>query len=94
MLPPPGTSPTIFDTTPIAADDPILARPVSKLPLDWIAEAARTITAYPEVSGIQQFRRHVVALRLTVLEYDQLMALRAELRANEVAHAPATLHRS
>jgi hypothetical protein len=87
-------SPSIFDTTPIAADDPILARPVSKLPLDWIAEAARTVTAFPGVSGIQKYRREVVTLRLTVVEFDQLMALRAEVRTNEVVHTAVELHRS
>ncbi len=94
MTPGAADTPSIFETTPIAPDDPLLTRPVSPLPLDAIADAARIVTAYPTVEAIQKFRRHVVSLRITPGEYDELVLLRATIRAGEIVHAPARLHAS
>ena len=94
MTPAYSNSPTIFETTPIAPDDPLLQRPVSSLPLEAIANAARIVTAYPTVEAIQKYRRHVVSLRLTPEEYDELALLRATIRAGEIVHAPPGLHSS
>lgn len=94
MTPGYSNSPTIFETTPIAPDDPLLKRPVSPLPLEAIVNAARIVTAYPTVEPIQKYRRHVVSLRLTPEEYDELVMIRATIRAGEIVHAPANLHSS
>jgi hypothetical protein len=94
MTPPAATPPTIFQTTRIAPDDPLLERPVTKLSLDLIVEAARIVTEHPTVAGIQKFRQHVVSLRITPEEFEEMLNFRATVRMAEIAHAPASVYRS
>ncbi len=94
MTPQFPNSPTIFDTTHVAPDEPLLQRPFSPLPLDLLVEAARIVTAYPNVPAIQRYRMHVVTLRIAAAELEQLLESRANLRAKELANAPAHMHAS
>lgn len=94
MTLPAANGPTIFETTPIAPDDPLLKRPISKLPLEFIVHAARIVTDYPDVPEIQQYRRHVVTLRITAEEFSELVELNAAMCAAKIARAPERIYDS
>ena len=71
-----------------------MQRPFSPLPLDLLVEAARIVTAYPNVPAVQKYRMHVVTLRITPHELEDLLEARAAQRAAELANAPVQIHAS
>ena len=85
---------TLFDQTPVSRDDPLWARPLSNVPVEDLVEAARIVTAHPGVPQVQEYRRHVATLRITLAEYETLRQLHLDLEARAIALTPGKLHRS
>ncbi|HVU33332.1 MAG TPA: hypothetical protein VHE61_07850 [Opitutaceae bacterium] len=94
MSPPDHNAPTIFETTRVAPNDPVLLRPLSRLSLQSLVAAAQIVTNYPHVPAIQKFRPQVATLRLTPDEFEELSSCHARARAREIAGAPPHLHES